>query len=405
VTKAKFKKAADAKEPGPKGDPGKQGLTGARGAKGADGLDGADGPRGVDGLRGRVGPKGDTGDVGADGKQGLTGTRGAPGQNGTNGLNGVDGKDGLDGDRGEKGDTGSGGDQGLGGARGAPGQDGWDGRDGTDGRDGKKGETGEAGPQGKAGVKGAKGAKGTKGDDGPQGKQGEEGEQGPRGWTGGGGGGWASGSGNGDASPRDKGIAVLNTDVAANTTISTSTNATGTFLDYSVVTFSTEVEIHINGVLMRCGANSGSNYDVYPAGTAADGDFACEFALKDTDVIQMFIGGGGGAAGAHDMGGILHTSGTELATRIVEADGLGGTRWVDRPSGSATWLEDAYTPTLGQVTFILSQTPTEPISLSLHANGIEAVETVDYTLSGLTLTWLNTEFSFETDDGVVIQYK
>jgi hypothetical protein len=43
--------------------------------------------------------------------------------------------------------------------------------------------------------------------------------------------------------------------------------------------------------------------------------------------------------------------------------------------------------------------------VSLHANGIEAVETDDYTLSGTTLTWLNTEFSFETDDGVVIQYK
>jgi hypothetical protein len=81
-----------------------------------------------------------------------------------------------------------------------------------------------------------------------------------------------------------------------------------------------------------------------------------------------------------------------------------GLEFVDPPSG-ATWLEDAYTPTLGQVTFILSQAPTEPDSLSLHANGIEAVETDDYTLSGTTLTWLNTEFSFETDDGVVIQYK
>jgi hypothetical protein len=198
VTKAKFNKASDAKEPGPKGDPGKQGLTGARGAKGADGRDGADGPRGVDGLRGRVGPKGDTGDVGADGKQGLTGTRGAPGQDGWDGQNGVDGKDGLDGERGEKGDPGQDGEQGLGGSRGAPGQDGTNGVDGTDGQGGDKGDTGEAGPQGKAGAKGAKGVKGTKGDDGPQGKQGEEGEQGPRGWTGGGGGGGFVSGGNGD---------------------------------------------------------------------------------------------------------------------------------------------------------------------------------------------------------------
>jgi hypothetical protein len=198
---------------------------------------------------------------------------------------------------------------------------------------------------------------------------------------------------------------VLSTDVDADTTISTSTNATGTFLDYSGVTFEDDVEIHINGVLMRSGAGSGSDFDVYPAGTASDGDFACEFDLIDTDVIQMFIGGGGGAAGAHDMGGALHTSGTELATRIVEADGAGGTRWVDRPSGSATWLEDAYTPTLGQVTFILSQTPTEPISLMLNVNGVEFVETDDYTLSGTNITWLDTDFSMETSDKVVVQYK
>jgi hypothetical protein len=100
------------------------------------------------------------------------------------------------------------------------------------------------------------------------------------------------GGADGDPSPRDRGIAVLNTDVAADTTISTSTNATGTFLDYSGVTFSTDVEIHINGVLMRCGASAGADFDVYPAGTAANGDFACEFNLIDTDVIQMFIGGG-----------------------------------------------------------------------------------------------------------------
>jgi hypothetical protein len=35
---------------------------------------------------------------------------------------------------------------------------------------------------------------------------------------------------------------------------------------------------------------------VYPAGVAANGDFACEFNLIDTDVIQMFIGGGGGGS-------------------------------------------------------------------------------------------------------------
>jgi hypothetical protein len=115
---------------------------------------------------------------------------------------------------------------------------------------------------------------------------------------------WAEtsiGGADGDPSPRDRGIAVLNTDVAADTTISTSTNATGTFLDYSGVTFSTDVEIHINGVLMRCGASAGADFDVYPAGVAANGDFACEFNLIDTDVIQMFIGGGGAATSFEEL--------------------------------------------------------------------------------------------------------
>lgn len=72
---------------------------------------------------------------------------------------------------------------------------------------------------------------------------------------------------------------------------------------------------------------------------------------------------------------------------------------------SPPWVEDDFTPTLGQLTFILSVNPTDPISLSLHVNGIEAQETTDYTVSGTNLTWLDTDFSFVTSDRVVIQYR
>lgn len=92
---------------------------------------------------------------------------------------------------------------------------------------------------------------------------------------------------------------MLDSDIAANTTISTSTNATGTLLDYSGASFANDMELHINGVLMRCGSSSGSDYDVYAAGTAAIGDFACEFNLKQGDVIQQFIGGGAGGRVTH----------------------------------------------------------------------------------------------------------
>jgi hypothetical protein len=142
------------------------------------------------------------------------------------------------------------------------------------------------------------------------------------------------GGADGDPSPRDRGVAVLNTDVAANTTISTSTNATGTFLDYSGVTFAANVEIHINGVLMRCGASAGADFDVYPTGTAANGDFACEFNLIDTDVIQMFIGGGGGGAGRAQ---------TLIYTGRIKATGLTNVWYGPNPT-MPYWTAEQATP-------------------------------------------------------------
>lgn len=292
---SKFKRRTDLLT-GPKGDQGPEGPRGKQGFPGTRGAPGADGPKGDPGPRGLPGKDGKPGTDGAQGKQGFPGTRGAPGKDGADGKAGEAGPKGDKGERGEQGRAGLDGEQGFPGTRGAPGMpgaDGADGRDGTDGRDGEKGEQGDTGPQGKAG---AKGDKGDKGDTGPQGEQGEEGERGPQGF--GGGGGWAVGFPNGDGSPRDRGIAMLDSDIAANTTISTSTNATGTLLDYSGVTFADDMELHVNGVLMRCGATSGSDFDVYAAGTAANGDFACEFNLKQGDVIQQFIGGGG-AGGAN----------------------------------------------------------------------------------------------------------
>jgi hypothetical protein len=100
--------------------------------------------------------------------------------------------------------------------------------------------------------------------------------------------------------------------------------------------------------------------------------------------------GGGGAVSWGNITGTLSDQ-TDLQNALDAAD--------------APWLEDAFTPTAGQVTFILSQAPTDAASLSLHVNGIEAIETDDYTVSGTTLTWLNSIFSMETDDAVVIKYK
>jgi hypothetical protein len=72
--------------------------------------------------------------------------------------------------------------------------------------------------------------------------------------------------------------------------------------------------------------------------------------------------------------------------------------------GSAPWVKDEFIPTPGQITFILSGAPTEPMSLVLCVNGIEYDDVVHYTVSGTTVTWLNL-FVLKTTDKMIIQFK
>lgn len=91
-------------------------------------------------------------------------------------------------------------------------------------------------------------------------------------------------------------------DIAANNLI---TGAGGTpnlaaqMPSYKGLSFIDDVEIFINGVLQRPGADAAANNDVYPsavAGEQATGDFYCEYGLKyrggiEPDVIQMIVWG------------------------------------------------------------------------------------------------------------------
>lgn len=68
--------------------------------------------------------------------------------------------------------------------------------------------------------------------------------------------------------------------------------------DYSSVNFVTDVEIFINGELMRPGADATANHDVYPSAVLAEqqrGAFFAEFQLKaspgNPDQISMFVNG------------------------------------------------------------------------------------------------------------------
>jgi hypothetical protein len=91
-------------------------------------------------------------------------------------------------------------------------------------------------------------------------------------------------------------------------------NLDATLLDYTGLTFEDDVEIYINGKLMRGGPTSGANFDVYPSTDPAEisaGAFYCEFALTSGDVIQMFYGGGATFGGIHTI--------DDLNSAIVDA--------------------------------------------------------------------------------------
>ena len=72
-------------------------------------------------------------------------------------------------------------------------------------------------------------------------------------------------------------------------------------------------------------------------------------------------------------------------------------------SDRISWVTEGFTPTTGQTVFTLGSTPT-PESVVFIVNGVSYVPTVDYTVSGVTVTWLDTDFTLETTDEVVITY-
>jgi hypothetical protein len=73
-------------------------------------------------------------------------------------------------------------------------------------------------------------------------------------------------------------------------------------------------------------------------------------------------------------------------------------------SGHLPWFKDEFTPTAGQITFILSQGPADPTSLKFYVNGVLVDDIADYTVSGTNVTWLD-NYVMETTDKVIIYYQ
>lgn len=95
---------------------------------------------------------------------------------------------------------------------------------------------------------------------------------------------------------RTKGVAVVTAG-----TISANTNVTGAggtpnidaqLPAYTGGDFVAKVDVYLNGVLLRNGADASANHDVYPGTTPANGDLMFEFGLKGgskPDVITMVV--------------------------------------------------------------------------------------------------------------------
>jgi len=74
--------------------------------------------------------------------------------------------------------------------------------------------------------------------------------------------------------------------------------------------------------------------------------------------------------------------------------------------GHLPWSQEEFTPTAGQVSFILSGLPIDAISVELYVNGVIYDEGVgaDYTRSGSTITW-NNPFVLKTTDQLIVRYQ
>lgn len=70
----------------------------------------------------------------------------------------------------------------------------------------------------------------------------------------------------------------------------------------------------------------------------------------------------------------------------------------------APYLINSFTPTNGQTVFTLSQASNSGYYF-LTLNGLTQERSLDYTVSGTTLTWLNADFTLTTSDKLVFYYK
>jgi hypothetical protein len=67
-------------------------------------------------------------------------------------------------------------------------------------------------------------------------------------------------------------------------------------------------------------------------------------------------------------------------------------------------IVDKIVATALQTSFALSQTPKTATEVAMFVNGIRYNYTTDYTIAGVTLTWLDTDFTMDAGDVVTLVY-
>ncbi len=122
------------------------------------------------------------------------------------------------------------------------------------------------------------------------------------------------------------------------------------------------------------------------ANSNIQGNFAMEVRHDGTQVIK--------AANILDIvGGQVNVPGPGIAQIVITAGG-----------GGTPEQELSTVLTNGQTSFTLTNEPLDSTTVMMFVNGFKQIYGIDYTGSGQTITWLNTDYTLETTDKVEFWY-
>ena len=131
-------------------------------------------------------------------------------------------------------------------------------------------------------------------------------------------------------------------------------------------------------------------------------------------LLQGASSGGGGPSTVtvQDEGsgvaGTPHSALNFVGAGVTATDGGAGVATVTIPGGgSSEFLEQTFAPTLGQTVFVLGTSHLAGNALSLACiNQLCGYrEGVSYTVSGTTLTWLDSPFTLDTVDSFTFKHQ